>query len=71
MARMEKGYIGIASSLTQLRDSMVLCKGSRVPLVIRLEEGSRSWQLVGDAYDHRIMNGEAFDDRYCAKLSLI
>jgi hypothetical protein len=71
MIRTEKGYIGIASSSTQLGDSVALCKGSRVPLVLREEEDSTSWQLVGDVYVHGIMNGEAFVENRCEKMSMV
>jgi len=51
---------------------MVLCKGSKVPLVVRGVKGEeRTWRLVGDAYVHGIMRGEAFEEWKCGKMLLV
>jgi hypothetical protein len=69
LVKTEKGYIGIASCPTEIGDSVALCKGSKVPLIIRARKESTAWRLVGDAYVHGIMNGTAFEEHKCRKMS--
>lgn len=62
-------------------DRVVLCQGSRVPLVFRRvdaeacgsagREGTDKWRLVCDAYVHRIMEGEEFEEGSCERMMLV
>lgn len=82
LIRTERGYIGLAGNGAQVGDGVVLCRGSRVPLVLRPEAASSStsaparassvrYRLVGDAYVHGIMRGEGFDESRCESMVLV
>jgi hypothetical protein len=58
----KKGYLGIASKSVRPGHVIAVLPGAQVPFVLRkydlAAEGS-AWQLVGEAYVHGIMAGEA------------
>jgi hypothetical protein len=70
LIKTSRGYIGVASSSVKVGSSVVMCKGSKVPLVFQHHEDGKSWQLVGDAYVHGIMQGEAFDEKKCIVMTI-
>lgn len=53
----EKGYLGLGPARTEVADKVSLIAGAHVPFVLR--EGASGWILVGEAYVHGIMYGEA------------
>ncbi|KAH0536279.1 hypothetical protein FGG08_006840 [Glutinoglossum americanum] len=56
--RTERNYIGITAQSLQEGDTVWVLAGATVPTVLRrLQNGN--WKLVGEAYVHGIMNGEA------------
>ncbi|KAH7076570.1 heterokaryon incompatibility protein-domain-containing protein [Paraphoma chrysanthemicola] len=62
------GYVGIGPSDIRAEDWVCILSGGRVPFVIRPTDagtnaGSKMYQLVGDAYVHGIMRGEAVAQR--------
>lgn len=59
MIRSDSGLIGLAPPLTQPEDMIVLCKGGKLPLILR-PRGS-DWELIGDCYIHGIMDGKLWD----------
>ncbi|MCJ1360241.1 MAG: hypothetical protein MMC33_010244 [Icmadophila ericetorum] len=69
ICKTEKGYIGVVPRMAQKGDFVGLFKGGAVPLLLRTE-GS-NWQLVGDAYIHGIMNGEAFIEEICKYITIV
>jgi len=73
--RTRKGYIGLANGRVGCGDYVALLAGGKVPLVIRdsgKREGSEKfWELVGDAYVHGCMFGEAFDEKACGTVWLV
>ncbi|KAF1990796.1 hypothetical protein K402DRAFT_438381 [Aulographum hederae CBS 113979] len=58
----EKGYFGMVPSSTKMGDKIFVLHGGDVPFVLRGSGKKGEYQLVGDAYVHRIMNGEALKD---------
>ncbi|KAH6684749.1 heterokaryon incompatibility protein-domain-containing protein [Halenospora varia] len=70
MVRTKGGYLGLGSRASEVGDSIVLCKGSSVPLILRRQEDG-TFSLVGDAYVHGIMKGEAFQVDKCHELVII
>lgn len=57
-----KGYLGLGSQSMngEGEESVWIVKGSRVPLILRVSEESKSYyKLVGGAYVHGFMHGEA------------
>ncbi|MCJ1367915.1 hypothetical protein MMC16_007051 [Acarospora aff. strigata] len=71
MIKTEDGYVGITSRHVKEGDAVALFQGGKMPLIIREAEGEGTWQLVGDAYLHGIMNGEVFDPLRCDTICLI
>ncbi|KAL6835631.1 heterokaryon incompatibility domain-containing protein [Trichoderma sp. SZMC 28015] len=52
-----EGLMGVGSQSMKAGDSVWIVPGSRVPLLLRPSEGR--WRLVGGAYVHGFMQGEA------------
>jgi hypothetical protein len=69
MVRSKRGFLGMATGAVRPGDRIALFEGGRTPLVIR-QCGSQ-YQLVGDAYVHGIMCGEAFDPDGCSEMQFI
>lgn len=69
MARISEGYIGLVPARTQPGECVWLLKGGNVPFVVRDENGTK--RLVGEAYIHGIMKGEAFDERKCEDIEIV
>jgi hypothetical protein len=62
---LEKGYIGLVPPFAQKGDFLCVVLGVQTPLVMRRlesttqEQGGTRYHLVGEAYIHRLMDGEA------------
>ena len=69
MARTSKGYIGLVPIKTKPGDYVWLFKGGSVPFIVREENGTM--RLVGEAYIHGIMKGEAFDEGKCQNIEIV
>ena len=61
MFRTKSGYLGVAGPRVLRGDVVTVVRGSKAPVVMRRKGGEASgkWELVGDAYVHGIMRGEA------------
>ncbi|PVH79337.1 HET-domain-containing protein [Cadophora sp. DSE1049] len=70
MFKTEEGHVGISSKHIKEGDAIALFQGGKLPLVIREVEEGGSWHIVGDAYIHGIMNGEAFDSSRCEMIKI-
>jgi len=58
-------YFGIGSQSVRVKDSIWIIAGSRVPLILRESETEiGSFQIVGGAYVHGFMSGEALESSY-------
>jgi Heterokaryon incompatibility protein (HET) len=56
----ENGYIGLAPSETETGDKICVMYGCHAPVVLRKRsDGADAYILVGDAYVHGLMDGEA------------
>ncbi|KAI0965605.1 heterokaryon incompatibility protein-domain-containing protein [Xylaria arbuscula] len=66
LARCENGYLALVPATAEVGDKVVLLEGGAVPLVLRQDvnqDGSDNcYQLVGEAFIHGVMNGEAFQE---------
>jgi hypothetical protein len=66
----QKGYIGMGPPDTERGDQVWIFLGGQVPFIARkveqdnVYEGNRRLHLVGDAYVHGIMDGEAFEKEH-------
>ncbi|KAI1262256.1 HET-domain-containing protein [Xylariaceae sp. FL1019] len=67
--RTDRGFIGLASAVTEVGDEIVVVKGAKVPLVLRMK-GSK-WTSQGDCYLRGIMDGEAFREEECGTLWIV
>ncbi|KAN0071429.1 Heterokaryon incompatibility protein (HET) domain containing protein [Elaphomyces granulatus] len=56
--RTDGNYLGIGPESLQKGDQVWVIAGATVPMILRKSE-SGHWRLVGEAYVHGIMNGEA------------
>lgn len=52
------GYFGVGSESLSVTDTVWIIAGSCVPLILR-QSGIDKYQIVGGAYVHGLMNGEA------------
>jgi hypothetical protein len=59
----QEGYFGIGTQCLRRDDSVWIVPGCCVPLIFRGVEGSCRYRLVGGAYVHGFMNGEALKRR--------
>ncbi|GFF23708.1 hypothetical protein IFM58399_00403 [Aspergillus lentulus] len=57
----KRGYFGLVPGTARKGDSIVLLYGGVVPFCLRRSEQKNIYQLVGEAYIHGIMHGEALD----------
>jgi hypothetical protein len=56
----DKGHLALAPESSQIGDSIVILEGCRVPLVLRPHsEDSTCFIIVGSAYVHGVMHGQA------------
>jgi hypothetical protein len=69
IVKTRKGYVGLAAGDTAVNDFVTLVQGGQVPLILR--QVGYYWQLVGDAYVHGIMNGEAFEEKKCEMIWIV
>lgn len=57
--RTERGYIGLGTQCLRKDDTVWIVPGCRVPLILRRVAASSRYRLVGGAYVHGYMGGEA------------
>ncbi|KAM7218408.1 hypothetical protein V8F06_006172 [Rhypophila decipiens] len=58
----EKGFMALGPAQTKVGDKVVVLEGMHVPIVLRKDEEGGGHAVVGEAYVHGLMNGEAFDE---------
>jgi hypothetical protein len=63
---LDNGYMGLLPSCTAVGDEVHILSGITIPFVVRCGVGGKSL-LVGDAYIHGVMDGEAVEDCKSAK----
>ncbi|KAF4637006.1 hypothetical protein G7Y89_g1055 [Cudoniella acicularis] len=56
------GYFGIGPQETQLGDVLVIFLGAHVPHILRRHSEDSTLWLIGEAYVHGVMDGEAMKD---------
>jgi hypothetical protein len=63
----EKCFIGMVPTITRPGDVVCLIFGSAVPMIMRKCSSGDSYQLVGEAYVHGIMDGEGVGTDFIAQ----
>jgi hypothetical protein len=59
--RTSKGYLGLVPGGVQVGDELAIFKGGAVPFVFRKLGDQDTFKLVGEAYIHGMMHGEALE----------
>ncbi|KAK2597272.1 hypothetical protein N8I77_013132 [Diaporthe amygdali] len=59
--RTTKGFFGISNQVLDKGDSIWILAGAETPFILRNESG-KEWIMVGEAYIHGLMYGEALED---------
>ena len=58
----EEGWLGLAPSNSAPGDRIVLLEGGKTPFILRPTHVEGQFKILGDAYVHGIMDGEAWGD---------
>ena len=64
------GYLGLADEKIEVNDHIVICKGGKLPLVIRKNKHGDDYEFICDCYIHGVMQGEAFREQDCEDIWL-
>jgi hypothetical protein len=67
--RTKGGFVGLGPGSVEKGDYVVLCKGGKLPLVLR--EHGDDYELLGDSFIYGMMNGQRWDDRKCHRIWLV
>ena len=70
LGRGANGHLCLVPTTTEVGDKVVLAKGGRVPLVVRQDGRAGYWKVIGEAYVHGIMDGQAWDESKCTKFKI-
>ncbi|KAJ5420976.1 Heterokaryon incompatibility [Penicillium sp. CMV-2018d] len=70
LGRAANGYLCLVPATSEVGDKVILARGGRVPLVVREDRGTGYWRLVGEAYVHGIMDGEAWEEDKCKEFQV-
>jgi hypothetical protein len=69
---------GVVPPMCEVGDVVVLCKGVKLPLVLRRKMGGEKsekereeWEFIGDCYVHGVMKGDAWNESNCRDLWLV
>jgi hypothetical protein len=66
-----KGFIGVGPGHVTVGDKIVVILGCYAPFVVRKLEGSETFQVIGEAYVHGIMDGEIMEDKSQEIVSIV
>jgi hypothetical protein len=69
MGKSSNGTICLLPGASQPGDSIALIRGGKVPFVLRPH--GVNWMLIGEAYVHGIMEGEAWEGHKCREICLV
>jgi hypothetical protein len=69
VTKAEEGNLALVPHAVRVGDMIALFKGGRCPFVVR--KWGRKWKLVGDAYVHGMMDGEAWDVEECEEMDFV
>lgn len=67
--RTKGGFVGLGPGSVKKGDHIVLCKGGKLPLVLR--KHGDDYKLLGDSFICGMMNGQRWDYRKCHRIWLV
>nr|OQO22671.1 hypothetical protein B0A51_16499 [Rachicladosporium sp. CCFEE 5018] len=67
--RTAQGRLALLPRSAAVGDLVAVCKGGRVPLCLRPTD-ELAFTLIGEAYVHGVMDGEAFDEERCEAIPI-
>jgi hypothetical protein len=72
MGRTKGGRLALVPDGTLVGDIIAVCKGGRVPLVLRSASTRESFQIVGESYVYGVMDGkEGFDESERRRFAIV
>jgi hypothetical protein len=72
IARTKGGRLALVPEHSRAGDIVAICKGSRVPLVLRDVATSNVFQIVGESYVYGIIDSqETYDENQCRRLVIV
>lgn len=71
MGKTASGLVGFFPGGARQGDSVAVLQGGRVAFILRRCPGREMWELVGEAYVHGVMEGEAWDSTKCGKILIV
>lgn len=70
MGRLSSGAVGLFPGATRPGDCVALLQGGKVAFILRANKSDNAFRLIGEAYVHGIMEGEAWEASRCESISL-
>jgi hypothetical protein len=72
VSRTDNRWLALVAGSTKQGDKLVLLKGGKLAYVVRerRDAAQETWEMLGEAYVHGVMNGEAWDKGVCRALCL-
>lgn len=68
----DQGWLGLAPMDAELGDRIALLEGGSVPYILRPKRGKETeYELIGDAYVHGIMDGQAWNGDDLVSINLV
>ena len=71
LGRGANGFLALLPAGAEIGDRIVFVKGGRVPLVVRPGKTEGTYNFVGEAYVHGIMDGEGFNENNCEDIRIV
>jgi hypothetical protein len=67
--RTQDGFVGLGPGSAEKGDYIALCKGGKLPLVLR--KHGDDYELLGDCFIYDMMDGQLWDEGKCQKIWLV
>jgi hypothetical protein len=70
LASSSKGFFALLPEEATVGDQIVLMEGGKLPLIVRRKQPNDPFELIGEAYVHGIMFGEAWSPEACETIHI-
>ena len=72
MAKTKGGRLALVPESSREGDVITLCKGGKVPLVLRNVPNSCEYQMIGECYVHKFVGSKVvWDEKLCRRLFVV